>query len=145
MPINNIIINNTVVNKPAQFPGLRNRFTSLNYFSFLFRTEKMNIPTLYTQYDPETKETAYCLNYVYCSKNLRNIPVPEKPDQDNKVSYYEKYQENLINETPGLFIFLVDQSGSMRGNSINLVKKSSQFIYAKSSTKIIFPINWFWI
>jgi uncharacterized protein YegL len=123
-PINNVIINNTVFNNPAQFPGLRNRFTSLNYFSFLFRTEKMNIPTLYLQYDPETKETAYCLNYVYCSKNVKNIPVPEKPDQDNKVSYYEKYQENLINETPGLFIFLVDQSGSMRGNSISLVKKA---------------------
>ena len=122
---NNLIINNSVNNNnPAKFPGLRNRFTSLNYFSFLFRTEKMNIPTLYSQYDPETKETAYCLNYVYCSKNLKNIPVPEKPDQDNKVSYYEKYQENLINETPGLFIFLVDQSGSMRGNSISLVKKA---------------------
>ena len=43
---------------------------------------------------------------------------------DNNISYYTKYQENLINETPGLFIFLVDQSGSMRGNSIDLVKKA---------------------
>ena len=70
---------------------------------------------------PETKETSYCLNYIYSSKNLKSIPVPEKPDQDNNISYYTKYQENLINETPGLFIFLVDQSGSMRGNSIDLV------------------------
>ena len=127
-PINNNVIAfipiNPVNNNTAKFPGLKNRYTSLNYFSILFRTEKMNIPTLYSQYDPETKETAYCLNYVYCSKNLKNIPVPEKPDQDNKVSYYEKYQENLINETPGLFIFLVDQSGSMHGNSISLVKKA---------------------
>lgn len=121
---NNLVVNNTTNNNSSQFPGLKNRYTSLNYFSFLFRTEKMNIPTLYSQYDPETKETAYCLNYVYSSKNLKNIPVPEKPDQDNKVSYYEKYQENLINETPGLFIFLVDQSGSMYGNSITLVKKA---------------------
>ena len=140
-PINNIIINNTVNNnKPAQFPGLRNRFTSLNYFSFLFRTEKMNIPTLYSQYDPETKETAYCLNYVYCSKNLKNIPVPEKPDQDNKVSYYEKYQENLINETPGLFIFLVDQSGSMRGNSISLVKKALNLFMQSLPPKSYFQL-----
>ena len=140
-PINNIIINNTVNNnKPAQFPGLRNRFTSLNYFSFLFRTEKMNIPTLYSQYDPETKETAYCLNYVYCSKNLKNIPVPEKPDQDNKVSYYEKYQENLINETPGLFIFLVDQSGSMRGNSISLVKKALNLFIQSLPPKSYFQL-----
>ena len=29
-----------------------------------------------------------------------------------------------MNDTPGLFIFLVDQSGSMKGNSIDLVKKA---------------------
>ena len=125
----NVINNNTVANVNSininnTFPGLKNRFTALNYFSFLFRTEKMNVPKLYYQYDPETKETAYCLNYIYSSKNLKNIPVPEKPDEDNNISYYTKYQENLINETPGLFIFLVDQSGSMRGNSIDLVKKA---------------------
>jgi hypothetical protein len=125
----NVINNNTVANVNTininnSFPGLKNRFTALNYFSFLFRTEKMNIPKLFYQYDPETKETAYCLNYIYSSKNLKNIPIPEKPDQDNNISYYTKYQENLINETPGLFIFLVDQSGSMRGNSIDLVKKA---------------------
>jgi hypothetical protein len=84
----------------------------------------MNTPILFSQYDPQSKETAYCLNYIYTSKNVRNIPVPEKPDQDNTISYYTKYQENLINETPGLFIFLVDQSLSMIGNSINLVKKA---------------------
>ena len=124
-PIN--IINNTVVNVNNinnTFPGLKNGYTALNYFCFLFRTEKINTPILYYQYDPETKETAYCLNYIYNSKNIKTIPIPEKPDQDNNISYYTKYQENLINETPGLFIFLVDQSGSMRGNSIDLVKKA---------------------
>ena len=124
-PPNNNIVNNTIANVNNNiFPGLRNRFTALNYFSFLFRTEKMNTPILYYQYDPETKETAYCLNYIYSSKNVKNIPVPEKPDQDNSISYYSKYQENLMNETPGLFIFLIDQSGSMTGNSIDLVKKA---------------------
>ena len=124
-PPNNNIINITIANVNNNiFPGLRNRFTALNYFSFLFRTEKMNTPILYYQYDPETKETAYCLNYIYSSKNVKNIPVPEKPDQDNSISYYSKYQENLMNETPGLFIFLIDQSGSMTGNSIDLVKKA---------------------
>ena len=124
----NILRNNNNANKNTniknKFPGLRNGFTALNYFCFLFRTEKMNKPMLYYQYDPEKKETAYCLNYVYNSKNMKEIPVPQKPDQDNKISYYSKYQENLMNDTPGLFIFLVDQSGSMRGNSIDLVKKA---------------------
>ena len=84
----------------------------------------MNNPVLYYQYDPDKKEIAYCLNYIYNSKNIKEIPIPEKPDQDCNVSYYSKYQENLMNDTPGLFIFLIDQSGSMRGNSIDLVKKA---------------------
>ena len=84
----------------------------------------MNKPMLYYQYDPEKKEVAYCLNYIYNSKNIKEIPIPEKPDQNCNVSYYSKYQENLMNDTPGLFIFLVDQSGSMKGNSIDLVKKA---------------------
>ena len=45
----------------------------------------MNIPKLYCQYDQETKETAYCLNYIYSSKNLKNISVSEKHDQDNNI------------------------------------------------------------
>ena len=45
------------------------------------------------------------------------------PDQDNKVSYYSIYENDFINETPGLFIFLIDQSGSMEGESIELVKQ----------------------
>ena len=114
---------NNPINK-ITFPGLRNGFTALNYFCFLFRTEKMNKPMLYYQYDPEKKETAYCLNYIYNSKKIKEIPVPQKPDQDSTISYYSKYQENIMNDTPGLFIFLVDQSGSMRGNSMDLVKKA---------------------
>ena len=142
----NVINNNTIANVNNNnnimggFPGLKNRFTVLNYFCFLFRTEKMNTPMLYYQYDPETKETAYCLNYIYSSKNLKNIPVPEKPDQDNNISYYTKYQENLINECPGLFIFLVDQSGSMRGDSINLVKKALSLFIQSLPPKSYFQL-----
>ena len=119
----NALINN-IANNNIKFPGIRNGYTPLNYFCFLFRTEKMNNPILYYQYDPDKKEIAYCLNYIYNSKNIKEIPIPEKPDQDCNVSYYSKYQENLMNDTPGLFIFLIDQSGSMRGNSIDLVKKA---------------------
>ena len=106
------------------YPGKVNAPTYLTSFSILFRTENMNKPSLYYQYNDELKETSYILNYIYSSKKLRDIPIPEIPDQDNKISYYEKYQKNIINDSPGLFIFLIDQSGSMMGNPISLVKEA---------------------
>ena len=96
----------------------------LKHFRILFRTEDMNKPILYQQYNPELKETSYSINYIYTSKNLQQIPIPEKPDEDKTISYFEKYEKNNLNETPGLFIFLIDQSGSMSGKPIDLVKKA---------------------
>ena len=104
------------------FAGQVNKPTFYSSFCILFRTENMNKPILYYQYNPEFKENAYSINYFYTSKDLKNIPIPAQPDQDNKVSYYSKYQDNMVNETPGLFVFLIDQSGSMEGKSIDLVK-----------------------
>ena len=95
-----------------------------NNFRILFRTENMNKPFIYSQFNPILKETAYSINYTYISKYLKEIPVPEKPDEDNTISYVLKYEKNEINETPGLFVFLIDQSGSMSGKPIELVKKS---------------------
>ena len=82
----------------------------------------MNTPILYYQYNPKFKEYSYSINYVYPSKYLKEIPIPLYPDQDNKISYYLKYEGNMIKETPGLFIILIDQNGSMSGKSIDLVK-----------------------
>ena len=110
--------------KEFGYPGKVNEPTYLTSFSILFRTQNMNKPTLYYQFNPELKEISYSINYVYSSEKLKNIPIPEIPDQDNKISYYSKYENNLINETPSLFIFLVDQSGSMDGEPIELVKQS---------------------
>ena len=93
-------------------------------FSILFRTENMNKPLLCAQYNPQFNETAYSINYIYASKNLKEIPVPEKPDEDSNISYTEKYEENMANETSGLFIFLIDQSGSMYGKPNDLVKQA---------------------
>ena len=93
-------------------------------FRILFRTESMNKPLLYCQYNPELKETSYSINYTYISKYLKEIPIPELPDEDTTISYVNKYEENVVNETPGLFIFLIDQSGSMSGNPILLVRKA---------------------
>ena len=124
--INKNVEKNQPFNRGKQgfFPGKVNQPTFFSSFCILFRTENMNKPILYYQYNPELKETSYSINYIYPSKSLKNIPIPPQPDQDNKISYSAKYEDNIINETPGLFIFLIDQSGSMSGKSIDLVKQA---------------------
>ncbi len=94
-----------------------------NSFRILFRTEKMNIPKIYSQFYPEKNETSYICNFIYSSEQLIDIPIPEKPDLNKEISYYNKYQ-NKENDNPALFIFLIDQSGSMPGDPINIVKQS---------------------
>ena len=106
------------------YAGKVDKPTFLTSFSILFRTENMNNPTLFCQYNHELNEISYSINYVYSSEELKKIPIPEEPDQDNKISYYLKYQNEVINESPGLFIFLIDQSGSMNGKSIILVRQA---------------------
>jgi len=106
------------------YPGKVNAPTYLTSFSILFRCENMNKPHLYYQHNNELNETSYLLNYIYSSNKLKDIPIPETPDQNNKISYSEKYQKNIINDSPGLFIFLIDQSGSMEGKPIALVKEA---------------------
>ena len=90
----------------------------------MFRTEKMNEPYLLSQYNPIKDETSYIFGMIYDQKE---IPTPENPDTDVNVNYYTKYQSNEKTDTPSLFIFLVDQSGSMSGSSIKLVRESLLF------------------
>ena len=91
----------------------------------LFRTKDINKPNIFYQYNPILKKNSYSLNYLYSSEDLEKlIKVPQKPDEDDTISYFTKYQSNLINEEPALFIFLVDQSGSMSGSPIELVRNS---------------------
>ena len=107
-----------------------------NNLSILFRTEKMNKPILYYQYNPILKETAYSINYTYSSKNLKEIPIPEKPDENNSISYASKYEEKIVNETPGLFIFLVDQSNSMGSGDTMYLLKQALLLFIQSLPKL---------
>ena len=95
-------------------------------FKILFRTEKMNDYNLITQYDPKKDETSCILSMIY-NRNDINIPKNDLPDLDEKKNYIELYQKNLINNYPSLFIFLIDQSGSMTGKPIDIVKESLLF------------------
>jgi len=99
---------------------------NLDIFKILFRTEKMNDYNLITQYDPKKDETSCIMSMIY-NRNDINIPKNEKPDLDEKNNYIDLYQKNLINSYPSLFIFLIDQSGSMSGKPINIVKETLLF------------------
>ena len=92
--------------------------------NLLFRTEKMNEPYLLSQYNPEKDETSYIFGMIYDQKQ---IPIPEKPDTDMNINYYQKYESDVKTDTPSLFIFLIDQSGSMSGSSMRLVSESLLF------------------
>ncbi|MBP5700143.1 MAG: VWA domain-containing protein, partial [Methanobrevibacter sp.] len=120
-----------VINRPYWFTG---NLKPLSFqsptegiepsFNILFRTELMNTPFIYTQYNPEKNNTGIALTFTYNSSNL-NIPFPkDKPDEENDLSYYNSFQKDSVNDLPSLFVFLIDQSGSMSGKSIKLVKQA---------------------
>ena len=104
-----------------------------------FTTMDMTIPKLYMQYDEKNDETTCVLNFLFNEevnlnneslfKTIENININKnnikEPEGDNNIDFIEKYysKKHLI-EHPGVFIFLIDQSGSMSGEPINLVKEA---------------------
>ena len=126
-----------------KFEKISNKiFQSLNYscLKILFRTENINFPILYAQYDENKNETSYLINFMFS-----NIQIPSKfsqilnsndesklqffsaenfIDSDPKISYYHQYgiKSNIF--LPACFIFLIDQSGSMSGEPIKILKET---------------------
>ena len=86
----------------------------------------MNNFNLITQYDPNKDETSCIMSMTYNRKDI-DIAKADKPDMNDKNNYIDLYQKNLINNYPSLFIFLIDQSGSMSGKPIALVKETLLF------------------
>ena len=82
----------------------------------------MNLPFLLSQYNPTKDETSYIFRKIYEPKQ---ITIPEKPDTILKKNYYLKYQQQETKpDILSLFIFLIDQSGSMAGSEIKIVSES---------------------
>ena len=92
----------------------------------LFRTEAMNDLNFISQYDPIKKETSCILSMLYCKEDIK-VPSREMPDINKNLNYIDIYQKNIINNDPSLFIFIIDQSGSMSGKPIKLVKEALIF------------------
>ena len=94
-------------------------------FSILFRTENSYEINLYSQYNKNKNETSYILSYLYSKNNVFKINYNSNlPDERQNILYTELKHKSEINTNPGLFIFLIDQSGSMGGNPIKLVCES---------------------
>ena len=106
--------------------------------SLLYRTEKMDEPFLLSQYNPKKDETSYIFGKIY---NPKKIPIPEKPDTNLETNYYLKYQQQEEKaNTPSLFIFLIDQSGSMSGSSIRIVSEAVLFFLQSLSKGSYFQL-----
>ena len=94
-------------------------------FSILFRTENSYEINLYSQYNKNKNETSYILSYLYSKNNSFKLNYNSNlPDERQNILYTELKHKSEINTNPGLFIFLIDQSGSMGGNPIKLVCES---------------------
>ena len=105
--------------------------------NILFRTEKINEPFLIKQYNPINDETSYIMEMVY---NSIIIPIPNEPDTNENINYFMKYENIKENDIPSLFIFLIDQSGSMSGNPIKLVSESLLFFLQSLPKKSYFQL-----
>ena len=105
--------------------------------NILFRTEKINEPFLIKQYNPINDETSYIMEMVY---NSIIIPIPNEPDTNENINYFMKYENINENDIPSLFIFLIDQSGSMSGNPIKLVSESLLFFLQSLPKKSYFQL-----
>ena len=94
----------------------------------LFRTEKINDDILYYQIDPKKNKTYYMLQKTL-NKPEFDKEFKDEIDEDENLDYYSlvknKEEEKVKNYKPEVcFIFLLDQSGSMDGESIQLSCKS---------------------
>ena len=106
----------------------------------IFRTENINTPTLYCQYDTNKKESSYLLHYIYSiseiptkfseyinSNNQEKLQFfdPENYiDTDQKICYSHKYAKKSEISYPSCYIFLIDQSGSMYNDPIKILKET---------------------
>ena len=82
-----------------------------NMIDVIFRTESMDQPLLVSQYNPRLGLYANTFSYKLDTRSYKSDTI----DLDNTVSYTEKYKRMFIQQSKGIFIFLIDQSGSMAG------------------------------
>ena len=118
------------------------KFLPYSTLKILFRTENINIPIIYSQYNEEKDETYYLIRYMYS-----NIEIPSKLtekinngefndlhdfypenfiDMDQSISYNDNYGIKLTDEKSysACYIFIIDQSSSMTGENFEILKQT---------------------
>ena len=88
----------------------------------LFRTESINNDNLFYQYDPTTDLSFYLFQKTELipELNIKN----DKIDENEQLNYTTLIKNEINIESSGCYIFLLDQSGSMRGEKIELCKNA---------------------
>ena len=110
----------------------------------LFRTKEMNKPNLFYQYNPTVKKPSYSLNFLYLSENIEKlIEDKEKPDENDRICYYNKYQNNLINNDRPIYFFSRSKWFN-EGDTYKISYKSFINIYSIFTKKFIFSNYRLW-
>lgn len=96
---------------------------SLKTVHIRFRNQSMATGSscIFEEFDPTTELYSYSISMVV--DEYRNVPTQPEIDFSNQVEY-KNYDSEVVNDYPASFIFLVDQSGSMDGSSIDIAKQA---------------------
>ena len=88
----------------------------------LFRTESINNDNLFYQYDPKTDLSFYLFQKteIIPELDIKN----DKIDENEELNYTSLIKNEKKIESGGCYIFLLDQSGSMSGENIELCKNA---------------------
>jgi len=119
------------------------KFLPYSPLKIVFRTENMNIPMIYSQYNEEKNESSYFIRYMYSNIEipskfteilnsgnidaLQNYDTRNYIDTDINISYIDKYKNKFLESQksyPRCYIFIIDQSGSMHGEKMTILKQT---------------------
>ena len=114
-------------NKSAEIDIYKDNFSEKDIPGIiLFRTEEINKDKLFFQYDNKKEKYYYMLQKTLQIPKI-NLKTKKNIDEDENINYAALLEKNNIkekNNNKKCYIFLLDQSGSMSGNRIELCIKA---------------------
>ena len=135
--------------KSAEIEFSKNNFDNKDIPGIiLFRTEKINDEVLYFQSDPRRKKSYYMLQKTLIKPEFSK-EFKDEIDEDGHLNYMsllknkekeEKEEKEEKKQSKACYIFLLDQSGSMYGDSIKLSCKSLLLFLQSLNEKCYFQL-----